>query len=728
MTGKLKKSAAMKLLAVILAALALTLAIVSAVFIAFMAGTDCYVEPPETVRENIRYIYVSDMVYNIYCTAQSYYSDNRWDDIVSPEQLLYSDVISDFAFEIEIDGKTMFDFSDFDGADKADYSLVTRYEREFSMDTYHRDDGAHNDKKPTYGEDAAETTSFVETLDLEKQPAADETDDITMPVAGVSSNRDAAEATEPVETEPVEVETDRDKTWGSDEIPAIGETKNMTISFFIKKGSNSFSNLNSVLSLGEHLYKMRYSMIVIAAVSAILFIVCFAFALLSAGHRQAVDGISLSAFDRAPLDLLLSVTAAAAMLEITALSSLIVNMSGIYFPTLLAMPASLVTAVCTVIIITVFIDAVWLMLISMTTAARVKARKLLTYNVITYALRFTLGLASKLYVRASRIAAAIPVVWRTLIFGLLALIISILLYGVPFLAVIFWVALVAVACYRAWCMNILRRAGKKLASGELSYRLDGKGLYGDYKLHADDLNNIGRGMEAAVEERLKSERFRAELITNVSHDIKTPLTSIINYVDLLKSPDLDEATARSYIEVLDRQSQKLRRLTEDLIEASKASSGVIPVDLQPCDLSVVITQAAGEYSERLEAAGLTLIVKGADTPVTVMADGRHTARIIDNLVSNAVKYSLPGTRVYLELIRRDGFAGISVTNVSRDPLNVDSHELTERFVRGDASRHTEGSGLGLSIAESLAELQGGALALETNADLFRATLWFPTAK
>ena len=230
------------------------------------------------------------------------------------------------------------------------------------------------------------------------------------------------------------------------------------------------------------------------------------------------------------------------------------------------------------------------------------------------------------------------------------------------------------------------------------------------------------------QEQMKAEHLKTELITNVSHDIKTPLTSIVNYVDLLKKEDIPSPEAREYIAVLDRQSHRLKKLTEDLVEASKASSGVLNVDLQPTDVNVLFSQIEGEYQERLAACQMTLVTQPPAPGTVIRADSRLLSRVMDNLVSNICKYALPSTRVYVVSTLSREAVTISFKNVSRDELNISPDELMERFVRGDASRHTEGSGLGLSIARSLVQLQGGRFDLAIDADLFRADITFPLSE
>lgn len=285
----------------------------------------------------------------------------------------------------------------------------------------------------------------------------------------------------------------------------------------------------------------------------------------------------------------------------------------------------------------------------------------------------------------------------------------------------------AVLCKWAVDWRRIRDGAEKIAGGELDYTIDTAHMLSDLRRHGEQLGNISQGMSRAVEERVKSQRFKTELITNVSHDLKTPLTSIINYVDLLKKEDIQDEKIRGYIDVLDRKSQRLKTLTEDLVEASKAASGTIAVHLERLDLSQLVGQAVGEYEEKLTQAGLTPVVSTPGGPCCVMADGRHLWRILDNLLGNCTKYAMPGTRVYLDLERREDRYQVTVKNISADPLNVPAEELLKRFVRGDSSRTSEGSGLGLSIARNLASAQGGDFDLVVDGDLFKAIVSFPAA-
>lgn len=270
----------------------------------------------------------------------------------------------------------------------------------------------------------------------------------------------------------------------------------------------------------------------------------------------------------------------------------------------------------------------------------------------------------------------------------------------------------------------LKDAGEHMAKGDLAYRINTNGMFWEFKKHGEHLNSVGEGLALAVEERMKSEHFKTELITNVSHDIKTPLTSIINYVDLMQKEEVTNPKLEEYLEVLDRQSKRLKKLLEDLLEASKASAGTLQVELETLEAGVFMVQTVGEFEEKTKALDLELIIKKPEEAVYIRADGRHFWRVIDNLMNNICKYAQPNTRVYINLEATKEEACITFRNTSRYPLNITSEELKERFVRGDESRHTEGSGLGLSIAQSLVELMHGRFELVVDGDLFKVMLIF----
>ncbi|MCR4929510.1 MAG: HAMP domain-containing histidine kinase, partial [Lachnospiraceae bacterium] len=277
-------------------------------------------------------------------------------------------------------------------------------------------------------------------------------------------------------------------------------------------------------------------------------------------------------------------------------------------------------------------------------------------------------------------------------------------------------------------------AGEKLAQGDVDYKINLTALIGDYKKHGENLNNLSKAVNNAVEERMKSERMKTELITNVSHDLKTPLTSVINYSDLInreiESIESNQADYEhiekisEYSEVLNRQSYKLKHLLEDLVEVSKASSGNMELHIERLDAGTILSQALGEYEERFEEKNLETILNDCEEGLYVKADSRKLWRVTDNLLQNIYKYALPGTRVFLEAKEIDGKISLTFKNTSRDIITVSAEELTERFTRNDDSRHTEGNGLGLAIAKTLTEAMGGKFTLNTDGDLFKVTVIF----
>ena len=263
-----------------------------------------------------------------------------------------------------------------------------------------------------------------------------------------------------------------------------------------------------------------------------------------------------------------------------------------------------------------------------------------------------------------------------------------------------------------------------IAGGDAKHKIDTAGMHG-YNLNlAEAVNSIGDGIDKAVSTSMKDERMKADLITNVSHDIKTPLTSIINYVDLLKRANIEDETARGYIDILEQKSLRLKALTNDLVEISKISSGNITLELVNLNMVEMINQVTGEFDERFKEKSLIPILNLPKEDVVIHADGQALYRILENLYINIYKYALRGTRVYIDLATNENKALLTIRNISAEPVNLDSAMLTERFIRGDISRGTEGSGLGLSIAKSLAEAQNGRLDLSLDGDLFKVVVSF----
>lgn len=365
----------------------------------------------------------------------------------------------------------------------------------------------------------------------------------------------------------------------------------------------------------------------------------------------------------------------------------------------------------------------------MSVAARIKQKTLIKNTVIFRILNGVWKAVCAVF----KFIRELPIIWKTvlgtfIISGIEFYIMVCNLYEPDNLAIL-WIfyklITLPIIFYLVIGLKRLAKAGDEIASGNIQYKIDARHMFFDIKKHAENLNNISKSIKLAVNKQLKSERMKTELITNVSHDIKTPLTSVINYSTLIANEECENPKIKEYAEVLTRQSERLKRLTDDLVEASKASTGNIEVELSPCDAAVFISQAAGEYQQKLDKAELTLITKLPNEPVTVMADGRRMWRVFDNLMNNICKYSMPNTRVYLTLEKTDGNAVIAFKNLSRESLDISEDELMERFVRGDSSRNTEGNGLGLAIAKSLCELQGGRLEIDIDGDLFKATITLP---
>ena len=300
------------------------------------------------------------------------------------------------------------------------------------------------------------------------------------------------------------------------------------------------------------------------------------------------------------------------------------------------------------------------------------------------------------------------------------------LYLIPVcLLILLQVIIFFLLCRQAGELEHLADGIFAMSEGHTDHKMNPEEFSGKNSEIARSLNNLGDGLQAAIQEQVRSERMKADLITNVSHDLKTPLTSIINYVDLLKRQNIQDETARGYLQILEQKSLRLKNLTEDLVEASKASSGNLKLDMTRIDFVEMIQQTNGEFEEKFAEHGLEIVSTLPQESILILADGRRLWRILENLYNNAFKYAMEHTRVYIDLIREEDTVCFTMKNVSARPLNIKAEELTERFVRGDVARTTEGSGLGLSIAQSLTRLQKGEFILSIDGDLFKASVRFP---
>lgn len=428
---------------------------------------------------------------------------------------------------------------------------------------------------------------------------------------------------------------------------------------------------------------------------ALVCVVMFSFLVAAAGHNADCEGIRLSFFDKVWLEPLL---AAYAVLVVLILASF--DHFDFYLNTGLVYLLYLSTLV-----------------LFFTLLRRFKAHHMWRSTLLWFLVRMLRTAFRHLPVAAATAGAL-------MVFSLLQDIFLLLIYengGFILLWIMFQAAFVVLGCYTAVQLDRLHKATFRMTQGQLG-RVISEGSVPFFRTLARNLNSTGSALTLAVEHAMQSERMKTDLIANVSHDIKTPLTSIISYVDLLKSRPNNDEKAREYLRVLDGKSRRLAQLMEDLVEASKVTTGNVSVNLEVINLSELVKQAGGEFESRLEQRGIQMVCTLPDLPVYVIADGRHMWRILDNLFSNAAKYALDGTRVYVDVqvIGRDVL--LSVKNISRAPLNMPPSELMERFVRGDKSRHTEGSGLGLSIARSLIELQNGTMNIFIDGDLFKVVL------
>ena len=491
---------------------------------------------------------------------------------------------------------------------------------------------------------------------------------------------------------------------------------------YVRNDVDSNSHVGSMLRLLSICYAHRTDFIWALCGSTLLALLCFVFLMAAAGHKTGLEGVQPGFTERLPFDL---------------------------FTVLIAVAGAICCSIAVEVVS--YVDSIPLQLVGygLTCAAGVV---LCLWWCMSFAVRLKLHTVLKscicfrVLVWCWQMLKRLWVFAREVFLGMKLLPRATLVIGGILLVEFFWICicegngglifgwfverlvLVALTVYVLLCMKRLLDAGKAISEGDLDYHVDTGRMRGPLKEHGEQLNRITEGMTKAVNERMKSENFRTELITNVSHDIKTPLTSIINYVDLLEKEEIDNEKAREYLEVLSRQSARLKKLIEDLMEASKASTGNVAVNWERCQLNVLLDQCAGEYAEKLKAANLELVVTKPAEPVVILADGRHMWRVFDNLLNNICKYALAGTRVYLNLEQAKGKAVVTFRNISASQLNISGDELMERFVRGDSSRSTEGSGLGLSIARSLVQLQKGQLALTVDGDLFKVTLQFNIAE
>ena len=487
----------------------------------------------------------------------------------------------------------------------------------------------------------------------------------------------------------------------------------------------------------EQLYDNRNVIPVVCCAGTVLALLCFIFLLCSAGHKNGREGITPSAIHEIHLDVYTVVVAVGAF-------------TGLYlaFGWIGMNLSNMINLIVLVVLFAA--EVIWCTLYFMELAIRLKMGKWWQNTILYRVFRFFGRFCKRVFRGIVKLIRGIPMVWRTALLCLAVCVVEffglMLFYNNTDVLLFFWAIEKFILCgaitFVALMCKELQEGSEALADGDLNYKLDTSHMVLSFKEHGENLNRIGEGISAAVEQRMKSEHLKTELITNVSHDIKTPLTSIINYADLIGKEVSGDAkdtgdgagteTAQEreqhiseYAEVLLRQSQKLKKLLDDLLEASKATTGNLEVHPEVCDVSVLLSQAVGEYEQRFSEKKLETIVKQPEETVKVMADGRHLWRVFDNLLNNIYKYAQEGSRVYLNVEHDGQNVRIIFRNMSAYPLEMSPEELEERFTRGDRSRHMEGNGLGLSIAKSLTELQKGDMEIVTDGDLFKVVITLP---
>ena len=470
--------------------------------------------------------------------------------------------------------------------------------------------------------------------------------------------------------------------------------------------------------------KLMFPMLAGAIFGSVLWLIGMVWLTVTAGRRPEDEEIHLNGFDRWYTEIAAGTVIGIWLAGTIISGTLIANSS-------LGYSYAVVTVIVTCLICGTYTMA-WFLIGYLSLVRRIKAGTLWKNSLIRKVLKWIGKCSGKLadFVRAFSRNTAEKI--KVLLVGGAFLFLQFLIIGCVFSgAGVFLLALMAVdvaamifVIRKADGLDLIMDGLKKISDGELQYKIKTDTLTGKQKVMAEYINNIGSGLDAAVENSLKKERMQTELITNVSHDLKTPLTSIINYVDLMKRENPTDPKIQEYLRILDEKSQRLKVLTEDVVEASKASTGNIKLEMNDIDFVEMVQQVIGEFEEKFQEKNLTMMVHFTDEPSIIYADGQRMWRVLENVFGNVVKYAMEGTRVYAEISNRNKKVTFSLKNISAQPLNISADELTERFIRGDVARNTEGSGLGLSIAKSLTELQGGEFKLYLDGDLFKVMITF----
>ena len=470
--------------------------------------------------------------------------------------------------------------------------------------------------------------------------------------------------------------------------------------------------------------KLMFPMLAGAVFGSVLWLIGMVWLTVTAGRKPKDEEIHLNGFDRWYTEIAAGTVIGIWLAGTIISGTLIANSS-------LGYSHAVVTVIITCLICGTYTMA-WFLIGYLSLVRRIKAGTLWKNSLIRKVLKWIGKCSGKIADFARAFSRNTAEKIKVLLVGGAFLFLQFLIIGCVFSgAGVFLLALMAVdvavmifAIRKADGLDLIMDGLKKISDGELQYKIKTDTLTGKQKVMAEYINNIGGGLDAAVENSLKKERMQTELITNVSHDLKTPLTSIINYVDLMKRENPTDPKIQEYLRILDEKSQRLKVLTEDVVEASKASTGNIKLEMNDIDFVEMVQQVIGEFEEKFQEKNLTMMVHFTDEPSIIYADGQRMWRVLENVFGNVVKYAMEGTRVYAEISNRNKKVTFSLKNISAQPLNISADELTERFIRGDVARNTEGSGLGLSIAKSLTELQGGEFKLYLDGDLFKVMITF----
>lgn len=470
--------------------------------------------------------------------------------------------------------------------------------------------------------------------------------------------------------------------------------------------------------------KLMFPMLAGAIFGSVLWLIGMVWLTVTAGRRSEDEEIHLNGFDRWYTEIAVG-TVIGIWLAGTIISGTLIANSSLGY-------SHVVVTVIVICLICGTYTMAWFLIGYLSLVRRIKAGTLWKNSLIRKVLKWIGKCSGKLADFARAFSRNTAEKIKVLLVGGAFLFLQFLIIGCVFSgAGVFLLALMAVdvavmifAIRKADGLDLIMDGLKKISDGELQYKIKTDTLTGKQKVMAEYINNIGSGLDAAVENSLKKERMQTELITNVSHDLKTPLTSIINYVDLMKRENPTDPKIQEYLRILDEKSQRLKVLTEDVVEASKASTGNIKLEMNDIDFVEMVQQVIGEFEEKFKEKNLTMMVHFTDEPSIIYADGQRMWRVLENVFGNVVKYAMEGTRVYAEISNRNKKVTFSLKNISAQPLNISADELTERFIRGDVARNTEGSGLGLSIAKSLTELQGGEFKLYLDGDLFKVMITF----